>query len=151
MNVQQTRTEVLDQLNDLLTVSHDAKEGYEEAAENVKNTELKGLFMAQARQRAEFGSELATEIRTLGGDADKGTSIASNLHRAWINIKATLSSDDDKATTEECQRGDQSALESYDRVLAETDLGVSTRGLLLRQREAIETAHASMSRLALVV
>jgi uncharacterized protein (TIGR02284 family) len=151
MNVAQTRGEVLDQLNDLLTISHDAQEGYQEAAENVKDTELKSLFLTQARQRTEFGAELASEIRTLGGDADKGTSIASNLHRAWINIKATFAPDDDKATTQECKRGDQTALDTYNRVLAETDLTASTREVLLRQKNAIETAHTAMSRLAQIV
>ncbi len=151
MPVNQTRGEILDQLNDLLTISHDAEEGYQEASENVKDSELKSLLLTQARQRAEFGAELAAEVRTLGGDADKGTSIASNLHRAWINIKAAFASDDDKATVQECQRGDGTALETYNRVLAETDLAVSTRELILRQKQSIDEAHTAMSRLAQIV
>lgn len=151
MNVKETRGEVLDQLNKLLTRNHEAERGYKEAAENAKDAELKSLFMAQSRQRGEFAMELDREIRTLGGEPDGGTSIASDLHRAWINIKSTFASDDDKATVQECQRGDQEALDNYNSVLQETDLVASTREVLLRQKQSIDSAHASMARLALVV
>ena len=151
MTVKETRGEILDALNKLLTRSHDAEKGYQEAADNVTDAELKSLFLTQSRQRAEYAMELDREIRTLGGDPDNGTSLASDLHRAWINIKSALSSNDDKATVEECKRGDQEALNDYTTVLQETDLVASTRKLLLHQKESIESAHASMSRLALVV
>jgi len=151
MNVKQTRGEILDALNKLLTRSHDAEEGYQEAAENAKDAELKSLFLAQSRQRAEYAMELDREIGAIGGEPDSGTSLLSDLHRAWINIKSSFSSDDDKVTVQECQRGDQQALTDYNNVLQQTDLVASTRELLLRQKQSIETAHASMIRLALVV
>jgi uncharacterized protein (TIGR02284 family) len=151
MDVKETRGEVLDQINKLLTRNRDAEKGYQEAAENVKDAELKSLFLAQSRQRGEFAMELDREIRTLGGEPDSGTSLVADLHRAWINVKSTFASDDDKATVQECQRGDQEALEDYNSVLQETDLVASTRELMLRQKQSIDTAHASMARLALVV
>ena len=117
----------------------------------MKDTELKSLFLAQSRQRGEFAMELDREVRTLGGNPDGGTSLISDLHRAWINIKSTFASNDDKATVQECQRGDQEALDEYNSVLQETDLVASTRELLLRQKQSIDSAHASMARLALVV
>ncbi len=151
MNVKDTRGEILDQLNKLLTTNRDAEKGYQEASESVKDAELKSLFLAQSRQRGEFVMELDREIRTLGGEPDSGTSLASDLHRAWINVKSTFASDDDKATVQECQRGDQEALDNYNSVLQETDLVASTRELLLRHKQSIDSAHASMARLALVV
>jgi len=150
-NVKATRGEILDQLGRLLTLSHDAEKGYQEASENVKDNELKSLFLTQSRQRADFAQELDREIRTLGGDPDTGTSLAADLHRAWINIKSAFSSDDDKATVQECHRGDQEALDTYNSVLQETDLVASTRELLLRQKQSIDSANSTMARLALVV
>ena len=151
MDVKETKGEILDQVNKLLTRNRDAEKGYQEAAENVKDAELKSLFLAQSRQRGEFALELDREVRALGGEPDNGTSLASDLHRAWINVKSTFASNDDKATVQECQRGDQEALDSYNSVLQETDLVASTRELLLRQKQSIDTAHASMARLALLV
>ncbi|MBO0948948.1 ferritin-like domain-containing protein [Fibrella forsythiae] len=151
MNVKETRGEILDQLNKLLTSSHDAEKGYQEAAESVKDAELKSLFLAQSRQRAEFATELDREIRALGGDPDNGTSLASDLHRAWINIKSAVSNSTDKAVAEECQRGDSEALNDYKDVLEQTDIAASTRELLLNQKSKVESAHETMGRLALVV
>lgn len=151
MNVKETRGEILDQLNRLLTRNRDAEEGYKEAADNVKDNELKSLFLAQSHQRGEFAQEIDREIRAIGGEPDSGTSLASNLHRAWINIKSTFASNDDKATVQECHRGDQEALNDYNAVLQETDLEASTRELLLRHKQNIDTANSSMARLALVV
>jgi len=151
MDIKETREEIFDQLNRLLIRNHDAEKGYQEAAENAKDTELKSLFLAQSRQRGEFATEVDREIRALGGEPDNGTSLAADLHRAWINIKSTFTSDDDKATVQECHRGDQEALNDYSAVLQETDLAASTRELLLRQKQSIDTANASMARLALVV
>lgn len=151
MSVKESRGEILDQLNKLLTRSRDAEEGYQKAADSVKDVELKGLFLAQSRQRSEFALELDREIRALGGDASNGTSLASDLHRAWINIKSTVSGQSDKAVAEECQRGDAEALADYRDVLEQTDVAASTRGLLLNQKSKVESAHAIMGRLALVV
>ncbi|GAB2544528.1 ferritin-like domain-containing protein [Spirosoma aerophilum] len=151
MNVKETRGEILDQLSRLLTLSHDAEKGYKEAAENAKDNELKSLFLTQSRQRSEFALSLDREIRALGGEPDNGTSFTADLHRAWINIKSTFASDDDKATVQECHRGDQEALETYNAVLQETDLAASTRELLLQQKQSIDSANSTMARLALVV
>lgn len=143
--------EILDRLNTLLTRTRDGERGYQEAAENVKDTELKSLFLAQSRQRGEYATEIDREIRTLGGDPETSTSLAADLHRAWINIKTTFTGNDDKAVVEECKRGDGQALDDYQEILRNTSLLASTRELLLRQKERIESAHASMSRLANVV
>ena len=149
--VKASRGEILDQLTELLTINNDAEKGYQEAAENVGDNELKSTFLTQSRQRAEFAMELDREIRTLGGEPASGTSLAADLHRAWINIKSTFSSNDDKAVVKECHRGDQEALNTYNSVLQETDLIASTRELLLRQKQSIDAANTVMARLALVV
>ncbi len=147
----ETRGEILDQLSKLLTLSNDAQEGYKEAADNVDDNELKTLFMQQSQQRAEFAQELDREIHTLGGETDNGTSLTADLHRAWINIKSAFTSNDDKAVLQECHRGDQEALNDYNAVLQETNLAASTREMLLRQKQSINTANSTMASLAQTV
>ena len=151
MIVKESRGEILDQLNKLLTSSRDAEKGYQEAADNVKGTELKNLFLAQSCQRGEYTAELDREIRALGGDAGSGTSLGSDLHRAWISVKSTLSGNSDKAVAEECRRSDSEALANYSEVLEQTDVAASTRELLLNQKSKVKLAHSIMGRLALVV
>ncbi|WP_266367451.1 ferritin-like domain-containing protein [Tellurirhabdus rosea] len=151
MNVNNSNSELIDRLNKLLTRTREGERGYQEASENVKDPELKSLFLAQSRQRSEFAMEIDREIRTLGGQPDDSTSLASDLHRAWLNLKSSFSSNDDKAVVEECKRGDGVAVDDYNDILQSTTLMASSRELLLRQKERIEAAHASMTRLANVV
>ncbi|RRB00774.1 ferritin-like domain-containing protein [Larkinella rosea] len=151
MEARNTNGEILDRLNTLLTRTRDGERGYQEAAENVKDAELKSLFMAQSRQRGEYATEIDREIRTLGGDPETSTSLMADLHRAWINIKTSFTGNDDKAVVEECKRGDGQALDDYQEILKNTSLAASTRELLLLQKERIQAAHASMARLANVV
>ena len=151
MEAGNTHSEILDRLNTLLTRTRDGERGYQEAAENAKDAELKSLFLTQSRQRSEYATEIDREIRTLGGDPENSTSLTADLHRAWINIKSTFTGNNDKAVVEECKRGDGQALEDYQEILQSTSLTASTRELLLLQKERIESAHASMARLANVV
>jgi len=151
MNTGNSNSQLIDRLNTLLTRTRDGERGYLEASENVKDPELKSLFLAQSRQRGEFATELDREVRALGGDPDTTTSLAADLHRAWINIKTTFAANDDKAVVEECRRGDSQAIDDYQDILQHTNLMASTRELLLRQKERIDAAYASMSRLANVV
>ena len=151
MEAGNTHSEILDRLNTLLTRTRDGERGYQEAAENAKDAELKSLFLTQSRQRSEYATEIDREIRTLVGDPENSTSLTADLHRAWINIKSTFTGNNDKAVVEECKRGDGQALEDYQEILQSTSLTASTRELLLLQKERIESAHASMARLANVV
>ena len=44
--------------------------GFRTCAENVEDSEIKGMLTARARHCAEAASELQNEVRRLGGDPD---------------------------------------------------------------------------------
>lgn len=131
---------IISRLNDLLTKSYDAEKGYKQAADQVKSNRLKSIFERRAQQRYDFGHELKNEIRNLGGTPDKGTSIAGDLHRGWINIKSALSFDTEESVLEECSRGEQNAINEYNEVLKESNLPVRLRAVLENQRNSIQMA-----------
>src|SRR5262245_41237005 len=104
---------VVSTLNDLIETCRDGQEGFKEAAENVKSGDLGTLFEEVARERGQFVRELQQEVRKQGGDPDNTGSTAGALHRAWINIKGTLTGKDDQSILNECVRGEDSAVETY--------------------------------------
>jgi uncharacterized protein (TIGR02284 family) len=132
--------EAVSLLNDLLERTYDAEKGYQKAAEDAKSPMLKEFCSEYASQRYNFGHELKDEIRRLGGDPDKGTSVASNLHRTWIDIKTALSSDKDESVVEECIRGEKAALSDYEDVLGKSEIPVSSREVIQRQHDKIQAA-----------
>ena len=58
---------VISTLNNLIETCKDGQDGFRQAAEGVKHTELKTLFLTYAQQRAQFAGELQSEVHRLGG------------------------------------------------------------------------------------
>ncbi len=69
--------DVAKKLNSLLEKNYDSEKGYQMAAENVKNPQLKEFFNQRAKERYDFGHELKSEIKSFGQEPDKGTSLKS--------------------------------------------------------------------------
>ncbi|MAM29800.1 MAG: hypothetical protein CMC13_12320 [Flavobacteriaceae bacterium] len=125
-------------LNELLTKNYDAEAGYKKAAEIVENPQLKQFFETQAQHRYDFGHELKTEIRNVGGTPDKGTSFKGDAHRTWMSMKDTFTSNDEESILEEVKRGEKTAVEEYKEVVADTTLPPTTKSILTKQVSNIE-------------
>ena len=100
-------------LNNLIETCKDGQEGFQTAADGLKNSELKMLFHTYARQRAQFAAELQAEVHRLGGDPERTGSVAASLHRGWINIKTAVTGKDEASVLTECERGEDSAVTNY--------------------------------------
>ena len=133
-------SKVANKLNELLEKNYDAEKGYKLAAEKVKRENLKKFFADRAQERYDFGHELKSEIRNFGESPDKGSSMAADAHRSWMNLKASLSGDKDEAVLEEAIRGEKAAVEEYEEVLKESDIPASTGNILMKQKNAIVAA-----------
>ena len=101
-------------INHLIETCRDAERGFRMAAHHARNPEVKRLFFRLADQRREFAEELLPHAHRLGGPAESdGTSMAS-LHRAWMEVRARLASNPERAILEEAIRGERFALAAYD-------------------------------------
>lgn len=135
-------------LNDIITTLYDGENGFKEAAEAVGNSALATRFRDLTQQRYDFGHEIKPFIKQLGGEVDKGGSTAATLHRAWIDLKSAIASNDEAAILEECVRGEESALKAYQDVIVDEKLPIGARDLLRRQLDAITSSLAEMRRLS---
>ena len=134
-------------LNKLITTLYDGENGYKEAAEDVKNTALKTRFQGLAQQRYDFGHEIKPFIQQLGGEVNKGGSTAANLHRVWIDLKSAVTGQDEEAILNEVIRGEESAVETYQEVLADNDLPAAARTTITNQLNKIQATLNDMRRL----
>ncbi|MFY9554238.1 MAG: PA2169 family four-helix-bundle protein [Blastocatellia bacterium] len=137
---------VISTLNDLIETSRDGQNGFKEASENVKSPELKRFFNELALERAQCVGELQQEVRSLGGDPEKSGSTAGALHRAWMNIKGTLTGKDDQSILNECERGEDSAVDAYEDAL-KTNLPANISLIVQRQFQTISDAHDRVKKL----
>lgn len=125
-------------LNRLLQKNHDAEKGFRNAADDVKDEDLKSFFMEVAQQRYDFAHELRTEIRNFGQPPVEGSSLSADAHRAWMNIRSSLSSNSEAAVLQEAKRGEESAEMEYREMLKEHNFPPSTESVLIKQRDAFK-------------
>ena len=132
------QNEVIDNLIETLK---DGQQGFKEAAESVKNPQLKSLFNDYSQQRARFIVELRSKAQSPNKrDPDISGSATGALHRGWINLKSALSRGDDHAILAECERGEVSAMEEYQTAL-DNGLSAPVRDIVSRQYIEIEATH----------
>lgn len=106
--------EVLDALENLIEVNRDGQEGYRQAAEYAFAAELKELFREYATERSGMVGDLQNLQRQHGKiDVDDSGTIVGSLHRAWINLRSAVASNNDQALLEEAERGEDVTLKSY--------------------------------------
>ena len=132
--------DVISTLNNLIETCKDGENGYRTAADGVKNSELRTLFNTYSQQRAQFAAELQAEVRNLGGDPAETGSVAATLHRGWINIKSTVTGEDEGAVISECERGEDSAVKNYKDAL-NVILPANIQSIIQRQYTQVKEAH----------
>lgn len=148
LNIMSTYSETVGKkLNDLLEKTYDAEKGFKKAAENTENNYLKDYFQKKAQERNAFGHELKSELNAFGQNPDKGGSITGQAHRAWMDVKAMFSSDNEESMLEEARRGEKAAVSEYTDVLNETALPLSTKSILSKQKNAIESGLNAIKKL----
>jgi uncharacterized protein (TIGR02284 family) len=72
--------DVVSTLNGLIETCKDGEEGFRTCAENVRNAELKVLFMERSQRCAKSAEELQSE-RRLGGDPETHGSVLGAWRR----------------------------------------------------------------------
>ena len=127
-------------LNDLIQICKDGQEGFRDASENVRDAELKTLFGRYALQRSKFAGELQQHVTRLGEDAEKRSSVASALHRGWIDLKSAFTKGSDHAILAECERGEDHAVAAYKDALTQ-ELPADVRSDVEEQFAGVQSAH----------
>jgi uncharacterized protein (TIGR02284 family) len=133
--------EIISVIDDLIETLKDGQQGFRQAAEGVKDPELKSLLNEYSRQRAHFAMELQSEAQSLGkSEPETSGSTAGALHRGWIDLKSAVTRGDDHAILAECERGEDSAVEEYKKALND-GLSTSLHEILSRHYSDIKEAH----------
>jgi uncharacterized protein (TIGR02284 family) len=108
----------------------------------VKDSQLKTLFNEFSLQRSKFAGELQSHAIQLGeSNPEDSSSTAGALHRAWINMKSAITSQDDHAILAECERGEDSAVNEFKKAMETDGLSGPIRQTVSRQYSEVKSAH----------
>ena len=136
-----TNEQALDKLQSLLGTLRDGEKGFSQASEHADDARLKALFAERSQQRGKFAGEVAAQIQSMGGDADKGGSVGAALHRTWLNVRDAITGKGDYAVVAEAERGEDVAIQNYQDVLNDTDLPADLRSFVDGQYAQVKASH----------
>jgi uncharacterized protein (TIGR02284 family) len=139
-NMSGDKDDVIDALQDLAECCKDGEYGFRACAEQAKRADLKSTFLQRADDCRGAAQELNEQIRSLGGSIEEHGSAAGALHRGWVAVKATLSTYDDKAVLEECERGEDNAKARYAKALKQP-LPAAIKLVVERQMQGLQRNH----------
>lgn len=132
-------TKLVSSLQHLVTIGVDGEEGYEKAAQMVSSKDLLAQF-----EQAATGRNIQTEaIRNYLSDngiekPEHEGGFSGTLHRAWLDVKGTLSNRSDSVAISSCITGDKAAVNAYQEVLDEKELPTGLRALLTGHLEELK-------------
>jgi uncharacterized protein (TIGR02284 family) len=148
---QNTNKEATSVLNDLLRINSDRIEGYEKAANEIKDisdSDLKSLFFMMAEESRRYRTTLTEAVTRLGGEPATATSAAGDIYRVWMDVKAAFSGDDALAALQSCEFGEDNALKAYRNALQkDITWPIGTREILESQYASLKASHDKIKRL----
>ena len=128
-------------LNELVETLKDGQKGYADAMTDVEDSNLKETFKKYAVQRAGFITEIEDQMFKMDLKPDEGSSVTGTVHRAWIDLKSALTSKDNKAVLNECERGEDYAVKAYQTALKAQDLPGKLKSVIEKQYQGVQAAH----------
>jgi uncharacterized protein (TIGR02284 family) len=127
-------------LNKCIEICTDGEKGYAAAAADVRDPALKSLFQQKSLERADFVQALQAAISKLGAFPENEGTAKGTAHRGWIDVRLALEGHKDRVIVEEWGRGEEGALNAYDKALSRTTLGAlpaEIRSMIQAQYAAI--------------
>lgn len=132
--------DVIETVNDLIETCKDGEYGFRRCAERVEQAELKQTLQRRANECQRAATELQTVVTQLGGTPEDSGSTLGAVHRGWVSVRDAVSGNSDLGVLEECERGEDAALERYRGALEEA-LPPHVRSIVERQYEGVKRNH----------
>ena len=137
-------SEAIEAMNDLIQINNDRIAGYERAIEHIRaSNDHSGLssFQKYLDDSRQFIRDLTQEVQQMGGTPADSSTVGGKVHRFWMDIKNTFSSDEKvkESALESCVFGDDAAIKSYEAALAD-----STNGFSMAQTVLLNSQLASI-------
>ncbi len=135
-----SQTDAIEVLEKLIETCRDGQNGYRDAAEHIKNPQIRAWFHEQSLGRAQFAGELEACVQRLGKhDPDREGSVTAALHRKWFEFREKVGGSD-ASVLEEVERGEDNAKHAYEDAM-KRDLPSDIASIVERQAQSIFVSH----------
>ncbi|HEY9101069.1 PA2169 family four-helix-bundle protein [Chitinimonas sp.] len=132
--------EIITALNHLIEICKDGEYGFNECARHTSTSGLSQVLQLRAVASQRAADELQALVQEHGGTPERHGSLIGAVHRGWVTVRSGLSSNDDLAMLEECERGEDRAEREYGKALG-LELPEPVREVVIRQYESLISHH----------
>ena len=137
-----TTTETTDVLKDLVQINNDRYNGCQKALEDVQDIDLKDMFSRMGQQSMQFKNELERFGSSDVHVPTDETSLASKVHRAWIDIKSAFTGKDRHSVLAAAETGEDTILKTYNEALEDSSrLSTELLTVIQRQKSELQQSH----------
>ena len=138
-NVKETTVDIL---SDILKFHNDRIKGYEMAVGDTDDMDLKTLFNQYSEQSVAMVSELSASIERAGGTVPDSSTFLGQIHKAWMELKSALSSNDRYSVLNSVEQGEDAIVDAYkEAVKDDSVVFMSVRTTLIKQQDELMQAH----------
>lgn len=137
-----TNDHLISTLNDLIQISIDGEKGFRACAEDAQERYIpyKETFLQRATACGQAALDLQALVHRLGGEPASHSTLGGALHRQWVNLKSAITGRDDESILDECERGEDAAVNAYRKALSE-ELPTDIRLIIERQYQGVLANH----------
>jgi len=124
-------------LNDLIQINNDRIIGYDNATENLKDSDddLKTLFTSFKESSTENILDLNEAVTEHGGKPVTDTTLLGKVYRGWMDLKSTFTGHDREGVINDCKGEEKAAQAAYEKALNDTgELTAEAESLIRNQR-----------------
>ncbi len=132
--------ETLEQLQELIQINIDSRDGFMYAASKLEDMAIAGLFGGLANERRIQADELSRLVEFNGEEPDRSGSFSAAVHRTWMGIRDGVSGASDYAVLAEAEQGEDTILDAY-RDAVQCGCTGEIHDVLIRHCAAVQAAH----------
>ena len=126
-------------IHNLIAVLDDAKKGYLNASQKIKDSVLSLLLERYGYQRGRYSNELRTLVNSMGTQCPIDQFTLSLLQRTWMDLKTSFKYGQKDKVIEACIKAEETALQNYGAAIEQVEDNYEVRAILLQQVNGIRT------------
>jgi uncharacterized protein (TIGR02284 family) len=126
-------------IHNLIACLDDAKKGYLNASQKIKDNVLSLLLERYGYQRGRYSNELRTLVNSMGTECPVDEFTLSLLQRTWMDLKTTFKYGQKDQVIDACIKAEETALQNYSLAIEEVEDNYEVRAILQQQVNGIRT------------
>ena len=126
-------------IHNLIALLEDAKKGYLNASEKIKDSVLSLLLERFGYQRGRYSNELRKLVNNMGTACPIDQFTLSLLHRTWMDLRTTFKFGQKEQVIEACIKAEETALKNYSMAIEQIEDNDEVRIILQQQVNGIKT------------